>query len=167
MSINRWQFHFSLIVEGNLHRKADDQSCDICSKKFSLKSLKRHMLTHTGEKRKDFFNQIFMWPLTDNVDQLIPLTKMICLSIFCSTQMHLLWPRISPIEWPEQASAQPCRRENLPMRSVPQSVSPANRTEKAFIRTLSEWKPNEHGYCLDLILFRINCATMRIVRRNK
>lgn len=43
------------LFAGHRHRKAEEQTCDLCFQKFrTAYNLKRHLLTHTGEKRKIF-----------------------------------------------------------------------------------------------------------------
>lgn len=56
--ITMWvMFSFNHLHElpfsGHRHRKAEEQTCDLCSMRFrTIYNLKRHLLTHTGEKRK-------------------------------------------------------------------------------------------------------------------
>lgn len=48
------EFFNLYVVIGHRHRRAEEQTCDLCTMKFStVYNLKRHLLTHTGEKRKN------------------------------------------------------------------------------------------------------------------
>lgn len=52
------KFYFSI---GHRHRKAEEQTCGLCSMKFrTLYNLKRHLLTHTGEKRKLHYTKTYI-----------------------------------------------------------------------------------------------------------
>lgn len=58
-------------ILGDFHLRKEEQKCQICSQVCQTKrSLKRHMLIHTGEKRNfpsnAFLTQVDNWFLTEN-----------------------------------------------------------------------------------------------------
>lgn len=84
-----------LSLSGHRHRKAEEQTCDLCSMKFrTIYNLKRHLLTHTGEKRKS--------NLSSNQNMHSFLIVYVCFHDN-SPQMHVLRPSIRTVRRPKQA----------------------------------------------------------------